>query len=92
MKTFGSVATMVLHLANRIDRPGTKLFFDNYFSTFTVFEVLMHKKIYAAGTVRLDRFAKPPFSSDTEVKKRKRMFRGIGELQWIGGVCKVVRQ
>lgn len=63
---------MVLHLANRIDRPGHKLFFDNYFSTFPLFEILVRKQIYAAGTVRLDRFSKPPFSSDNEMKKKGR--------------------
>lgn len=63
---------MVLHLANRIDRPGHKLFFDNYFSTFPVFEILLQKQILAAGTVRLDRFSKPPFSPDNEMKKKGR--------------------
>lgn len=72
LESFGAGATMVLHLANRIERPGHKLFFDNYFSTFQVFEVLSQKKIYAAGTVRLDRFAKPPFTCDKEMKKTGR--------------------
>lgn len=72
LSNFGSGATMVLHLANRIDRSGHKLFFDNYFSTFQLFEILAQKQIYAAGTVRLDRFSKPPFSSDSEMKKRGR--------------------
>lgn len=72
LSTFGSGATMVLHLAKRIDKSGHKLFFDNYFSTFQLFEVLAQKKIYAAGTIRLDRFAKPPFSSDAEMKKKIR--------------------
>lgn len=70
--TFGSGATMVLHLANRIDRSGHKLFFDNYFSTFQLFEILAQKKIYAAGTIRIDRFAKPPFTKDSEMKKKGR--------------------
>lgn len=72
LSTFGLGATMVLHLANRIDRSGHKLFFDNYFSSFPLFQVLAQKKIYAAGTVRLDRFSKPPFSTDKEMKKRER--------------------
>lgn len=72
LDTFGSGATMVLHLANRINKPGHKLFFDNYFSTFPVFEILAQKQIYAAGTVRLDRFSKPPFSSDADMKKKGR--------------------
>lgn len=44
LETFGSGATMVLHLANRIDKPGHKLYFDNYFSTFPVFEILAQKR------------------------------------------------
>lgn len=68
---FGSGATMVLHLAQRIQNSGHKLFFDNYFSTFQLFEVLAQKKIYAAGTIRLDRFAKP-FSTDGDMKKKVR--------------------
>lgn len=72
LSTFGLGATMVLHLASRIDRRGHKLFFDNYFSSFPLFQILDQKKIYAAGTVRLDRFAKPPFSSDNEMKKKGR--------------------
>lgn len=69
---FGSGATMVLHLANRINGSGHKLFFDNYFSTFPLFQILAQKEIYAAGTVRLDRFSKPPFSTDSEMKKKGR--------------------
>ncbi|XP_037026607.1 piggyBac transposable element-derived protein 3-like [Bradysia coprophila] len=72
LSTFGSGATMVLHLANRIDKSGHKLFFDNFFSTFQLFQVLAQKEIYAAGTVRLDRFAKPPFTSAAEMKKKGR--------------------
>ncbi|KAG4070715.1 hypothetical protein HA402_013635 [Bradysia odoriphaga] len=72
LDTFGSGATMVLHLVNRIDKPGHKLYFDNYFSTFQVFEILLQKKILAAGTIRIDRFAKPPFSSDAEMHKNGR--------------------
>ncbi|XP_037048078.1 piggyBac transposable element-derived protein 3-like [Bradysia coprophila] len=69
LSTFGSGATMVLHLANRIEGVGHKLFFDNYFSTFPLFQILAQKKIYATGTIRLDRFSKPPFSTDSEMKK-----------------------
>lgn len=77
---------MVLHLANRIERSGHKLFFDNYFSTFPLFEILAQKQIYAAGTVRLDRFSKPPFSSDSDMKKKG---RGCSE-EVVSGDKKVV--
>lgn len=72
LDTFGAAATMVLHLVNRIDQPGHRLYFDNYFSTFNVFEILAQKQIFAAGTIRIDRFSKPPFSSDAEMHKKGR--------------------
>lgn len=72
LDSFGLGATIVLHLAKRIDKPGHELFFDNYFSTFALFEILAQKQIYAAGTIRLDRFSKPPFESDAIMKKRGR--------------------
>lgn len=76
LASFGLGATIVLHLAKRINRTGHKLFFDNYFSSFQLFEILAQKQIYAAGTIRLDRFAKPPFKSDSDMKK---MGRGCSE-------------
>ena len=72
MENFGSGAAMVLHLSNRIENSGHKLYFDNYFSTFQLFQILTQKKNFAAGTVRLDRFAKPPFMSDAEMKNKGR--------------------
>lgn len=69
LANFGLGATIVLHLSSRITRSGHKLYFDNYFSTFALFQILAQKKIYAAGTIRMDRFAKPPFKSDREMKK-----------------------
>lgn len=95
LDTFGSGATMVLHLSNRIQNSGHKLFFDNYFSSFPLFEVLAQKKIYAAGTIRLDRFAKPPFSSDSEMKKKNRgcaeevtsADRSVACVKWFDNKC-----
>lgn len=72
LSKFGTGATMVLHLSSRIQHPGHKLFFDNYFSTFPLFQILAQKKIHAAGTVRLDRFSNPPFSKDPAMKKNGR--------------------
>lgn len=37
-----------------------------------MFQVLAQKKIYAAGTIRIDRFARPPFTKDSEMKKKGR--------------------
>lgn len=72
LANFGLGATVVLHLTNRINRSGHKLFFDNYFSTFPLYQILAQKKIYAAGTIRIDRFAKPPFKSDADMRKMGR--------------------
>jgi hypothetical protein len=30
---------------------------------------LKNSKIYAAGTIRIDKFMKPPFTKDKEIKK-----------------------
>ena len=56
----GHGAAVVTHLCQRIQTPSHKLFFDNFFTTYNVLEVLAEKKIHAAGTARVCRFAKPP--------------------------------
>ncbi|PSN32752.1 hypothetical protein C0J52_23332 [Blattella germanica] len=59
-----------MQLSERI--PSTaKLYFDNYFSSFWLFEWLRKKKIYASGTIRQDRFINPPFLNDKEIKKEQ---------------------
>lgn len=37
-----------------------KLYFDNYFTTYNLLELLTERKIHAAGTARVSRFARPP--------------------------------
>jgi Transposase IS4 len=59
-------------LSKRIINPGYKLNFDNYFSNYQIFEVLKKLKINAAGTLRVNRFAHPPFLSDKETKNKGR--------------------
>jgi Transposase IS4 len=59
-------------LSKRIINLGHKLYFDNYFSNYQIFEVLKELKINAAGTLRVNRFAHPPFLSDKETKNKGR--------------------
>jgi hypothetical protein len=74
VQKFGFGGAIVLHLSKRISNPGHKLYFDNYFSTYQIFEVLKEMKINAAGTVRINRFAHPPFLSDKDIKNKGRGF------------------
>jgi hypothetical protein len=71
-KVLGHGAGVVAHLCQRIQNPNHKLFFDNFFTTYNVLEVLAEKKIHAAGTARVVRFAKPPLKSDKEMSKKER--------------------
>lgn len=45
------------------------LYFDNYFSSYNLFHALDKKDVYAAGTVSVNRFVKPPLLSDKEMVK-----------------------
>jgi hypothetical protein len=72
LKRFGFGGAVVLHLSKRISEPGHKLYFDNYFSNYQTFEILKKLKINAAGTLRLNRFANPPFLTDRETKIKGR--------------------
>lgn len=69
---FGQGAAVVLQLSSLVTKDNHKLFFDNYFTSYNLLEVLASKKICAAGTVRTNRFANPPLSKDAEVKKKER--------------------
>lgn len=64
LKSYGCGGSTVLYLTKDIKPNRHFLFFDNYFSTFGLFEKLLHKKIYAVGTIRVNWFANPPFISD----------------------------
>lgn len=72
MKKFGQGASVVLHLINRIHKPGHHLFYDNYFSSYNLLQMLKSKNILAAGTIRVNRFNKPPLLTDKEISKRPR--------------------
>lgn len=68
----GYGAAIVVHLSSRLSVPGHQLFFDNYFSTYQLFEILKQKQINAVGTVRINRFNKPTFTSDKDLKIKGR--------------------
>lgn len=71
MKQFGLGAAIVISLSNRLEG-GHYLYFDNFFSTYNLFEYLKDKNICAAGTVRLNRFANPPLLTDKDMAKNGR--------------------
>jgi len=66
-KSLGIGAATVFTLAQTIPQ-GSQLYFDNFFSSYQLLEILAQMKIKAAATIRVDRFRKPPFISDKEMK------------------------
>ncbi|XP_054259664.1 piggyBac transposable element-derived protein 3-like [Macrosteles quadrilineatus] len=68
-EVFGLGASVALHLANSVP-PGSELYFDNFFSSYHLFQMLTKKSAFAASTVRVDRFVKPPFMTTKELKDR----------------------
>lgn len=71
-KKIGFCASVVIHLANRLEERGHKLFYDNFFSSYQLLEILREKGINAGGTIRLDRFGKPPFLTDKDMLQKGR--------------------
>lgn len=71
-KQLGLGAGVVYHASQRITEANHKLYFDNYFPTYSLLELLAERKIYDAGTARVSRFARPPLQSDKEVAKKPR--------------------
>lgn len=69
LNLFGLGASVVLHLVHTVKKNSHFLFFDNFFSTYNLFEQLYNLGIYAAGTVRPNRFAKPPLLLDKQMAK-----------------------
>lgn len=72
LKKYGFGASVILHLSDRISNPNHKLYYDNYFSSFHLLQLLKFKSIYAAGTARINRFSSPPLLCDKDLKKRER--------------------
>lgn len=73
-KAVGFGSSIVLHLCKRIPSTsvGHNLFFDNYFPSYQLFEILKERKINAAGTIRVNRFASPRLPSEKEMKSNGR--------------------
>lgn len=71
LQTFGLGPSIVLHLSRNC-KPQTKLYFDNFFASYHLFQALKMKGILAASTARVDRFASPPFIALGELKKKGR--------------------
>lgn len=69
IKCFGSGGSVVLHLTKNVKSNSHYIFFDNFFSSFGLFEKLQHKQIYAVGTIRTNWFKNPPFMSDKDMRK-----------------------
>lgn len=74
VKNVGYGSAVVLKLVERIgpDAKGHKLFFDNYFPSYKLFEILKRKNIFAAATIRINRFANPTLADEKTLKKQGR--------------------
>lgn len=73
MELYGLGPSVVLHLIEANIKPGSELYFDNYFSSYNLMQLLKMKGIRSAATARVDRFAKPPFSDELKNKPRGAM-------------------
>lgn len=69
VKTVGSGASVVLYLTQNVKPNRYFLFFDNFFSSFGLFERLQQLQIYGAGTIRTNWFANLPLMSDKDMRK-----------------------
>lgn len=69
---FGSGAGTVMQLSERISEPNHGLYYDNYFSSYSLLQYLRSRNIFATGTIRLNRFCNPKLSSDKVLKKKGR--------------------
>lgn len=92
-KQFGIGGATVLQLTKGVKKNSHFLYFDNFFSSFQLFERLYKKGIYAAGTIRTNRFANPPLLADKimskmgrgtsyEIKSKKINNFSLGILKW----------
>jgi len=88
-KNFGLGGAIVICLTQNIIENRHYLYFDNFFSSYNLFYALLQKKMYAAGTVRLNRFFKPPMMPDKQISNLGRGVSfeitsklGISLLKW----------
>ncbi|KAH8034121.1 hypothetical protein HPB51_020138 [Rhipicephalus microplus] len=70
---YGVTGAIVSQLAHRIPcDKGHKLFFDNYFTSLPLLRMLLDKKIFAAGTIRVNRCQKCPLEPEKNLKQKGR--------------------
>lgn len=88
-KIFGLGGAVVLDLTKHLTPNRHFLFFDNFFSSYNLFYALTARQIYAAGTIRINRFFNPPVLSDKIIMKMGRgtsyevtSTLGVGLLKW----------
>ena len=57
---------------NNLEKNVHVILFDNFFSSYNLLEALSNMSLRAIGTLRINRFAKPPLISESELKKKGR--------------------
>lgn len=68
-KKFGLGGAVILKLTMELKKKRHFLYMDNFFTSFNILHALQHNCIYAAGTIRVNRFVNPPLISDKDLKK-----------------------
>eukprot|EP00102_Acyrthosiphon_pisum_P021760 XP_016658970.1 PREDICTED: piggyBac transposable element-derived protein 3-like isoform X2 [Acyrthosiphon pisum] len=88
-KKYGLGSAVVLHLTDLLGKNQHFLFMDNFFTSYNLLHALQHKQIFAAGTIRVNRFVKPPFLTDKELSKMGRgtTFEGL-QMKFLGMIKK----
>ena len=71
-KQLGFGAAVLKHLTQRITNANRKLYFDHFFTSYNLLELLPERKIHVAGTARVCRFARPPLQPDKDMAKKER--------------------
>lgn len=71
-KVFGLGGAVVLKLTMLLKKNRHFLYMDNFFTSFNILHALQQNCMYSAGTIRVNRFATPPFISDKELSKMGR--------------------
>jgi len=66
---FGQGGAVVMQFIERLERNRHYVYFDNYFTSYNLLSVLADRYIYAAGTVRVNRFVNPPLITDKCLSK-----------------------
>ena len=96
LKKHGFGATIVLHFSmNNLEKNGHVILFDNFFSSYNLFEALSNMSLRTIGTLRINRFTKPPLISESELKKKGRGASyeisnakdTVGLVRWFDNKC-----